>query len=355
MSDLHSYRDPQADASHTAATSSKQEQSNASNSDRRQRLIDLIVEHHLLATGKKIKLKELADKAGISRQALDRYYGDLKPYIAGDKDISDLVEGIETKNQINTQVALTQIETKYKAQIQRIIEDHDKSLKHALDSHITTLMNNDLVVLQSHTVRTSLERQTLHNEELRKKIDNLELKLALAADGHLSSRSDNASNNSNKLAFNVDIENLYTRVGVEFDINKFEDAKDNEIFKIREKLIKFSDVPNVHVVIFSDRYLSRFSTFVDNYIGNPTETALIVRLPLFSRSEILNFTKYLPAGFRRSIYIPYCASDSDKKAQREFMFQKLPAQEAKGADNADSVSITWGFDEVVVFKIRQGD
>jgi len=33
----------------------------------------------------------------------------------------------------------------------------------------------------------------------------------------------------------------------------------------------------------------------------------------------------------------------------------LPPTEIKGADNADTPNIAWGFDEVVFYRIKQGD
>lgn len=60
---------------------------------RRKLLIEIMVQHHLSGSRSKLKLKDVADYAGISRQALDRYYGDLKPYIAGRRDVADLVNG----------------------------------------------------------------------------------------------------------------------------------------------------------------------------------------------------------------------------------------------------------------------
>jgi hypothetical protein len=215
-------------------------------------------------------------------------------------------------------------------------------------------MNDDLAIHHSHTIRTSLEKQTLHSDKLKKQLAAAELQLALGATSRTPA-SQQSQRDSHKLIFNVDIEGICSKLGKNPDIDDLEDAKDEEIRKIREKLITFSSVSNVKVVIFSERYLSRFSTFADNLVIPEHETALIVRLPLFSRNEILNFTKHLPKQFKTSIHIPYCSSELEKRAQREFMFRNLATEEAKSADIADAVSISWGFDEVVHFKINQGD
>jgi AcrR family transcriptional regulator len=322
--------------------------------DRRQIIIEIIVQHYLSGTKKKLKLVDLAKRAGISRQALDRYYGDLKPYISGEKDITQLANSEDDKLQMQITNAIGQVEQRHAAEVEMLEESHKSILKETLDRHITTLMNDDLTIHHSHTIRTSLEKQTLHNDKLKKQLAAAELQIALGATSRAQT-SQESLRDSHKLIFNVDIEGICTKLGSKPDIDDLEDAKDEEIRKIREKLNTFSNVYNVRVVIFSERYLSRFSTFADNFIGSEHETTLIVRLPLFSRNEILNFTKQLPKQFKVSVYIPYCSSELEKRAQREFMFRNLATEEAKSADNCDIISISWGFDEVTHFKINQGD
>ncbi|WP_350297521.1 helix-turn-helix domain-containing protein [Pseudomonas putida] len=322
--------------------------------ERRQIIIEIIVQHFLSGKKRKLKLVELAKRAGISRQALDRYYGDLKPYISGEKDITQLANSEEDKLQMQIQNSVGQVELGHAAEVERLEKAHRAILKETLERHITTLMNDDLAIHHSHTIRTSLEKQTLHNDKLKKQLAAAELQIALGATSRAPA-SKGSQNENHKLIFNVDIEGICTKLGRKPDIDDLEDAKDEEIRKIREKLNTFSTVDNVRVVIFSERYLSRFSTFAENFEGSEHETTLIVRLPLFSRNEILNFIKHLPKQFKISVYVPYCPSEFEKRAQREFMFRNLASEEAKSADNADAINISWGFDEVIHFKINQGD
>ncbi|MNL04359.1 hypothetical protein D3C87_1249270 [compost metagenome] len=254
--------------------------------------------------------------------------------------------------QINN--AVGQVEQRHTTEVHVLQESHKSILKETLERHITTLMNDDLAIHHSHTIRTSLEKQTLHNDKLKKQLAAAELQIALGVTTR-APISQESKKDDHKLTFNVDIEGICTKLGRKPDFDDFEDAKDEEIRKVREKLNTFSTVPNVRVVIFSERYLSRFSTFADNLRGSEHETTLIVRLPLFSRNEILNFIKHFPKQFKISIYIPFCSSELEKRAQREFMFRNLATEEAKSADNADAISISWGFDKVTHFKISQGD
>ncbi|WP_439854816.1 hypothetical protein [Pseudomonas yamanorum] len=322
--------------------------------DRRKLIIALIIEYFASGTEKKLKLKDLAGRAGISRQALDRYYGDLKPYINGKKNIAELANSDDEKISIHIQNATRRASQQHQAALKKINNDHDEVLKAAIDSHITTLMNDDLALYHSHTIRASLEQQTLHNAELKKQISALELKLALGRGNPLNPHRETARD-THKLIFNVDIEGISSKFETHLDIDSFEDKKDSELRTVREKLVTFSDTPEVRVVIFAERYLSQFNTFANRFVVMSPETVLIVRLPLFSRNEILNFTKHLPKQFKISVYIPYCSSDIEKRAQREFMFRNLITDETKAADNADVINIGWGFDEVVHFKIHQGD
>lgn len=334
--------------------SNTDEKSPSVTEERRQQIIDLIIEHFTSSPTKKIKLKDLAEQVGISRQALDRYYGDLKPYISRKKDISELGSNEDEKIKIHTQNALNHAKEKYENLIRNMHAENEVTLKSAIDRHITTLMNDDLVIFHSHTIRTSLEKQTLHNSALQKKISDLELKLSLMTGNHVLGNSSTPKSN-HTLIFDIDIEGIYNRLGKSPDIDELEDTKDREIRQIRDKLTKFSSIDDVRVVIFAERYISRFSTFAQNYVGKNDETSLIVRLPLFTRNEILNFIKHIPKTFKISIHVPYCSSDTEKRAQREFMFRNITPDESKFADSADTISISWGFDEVINFKITQGD
>ncbi|WP_223434646.1 MULTISPECIES: hypothetical protein [unclassified Pseudomonas] len=327
-----------------------------SGAQRRKLLIEIIVEHHLSGNRSKLKLKDVADRAGISRQALDRYYGDLKPYIAGKRDVADLVNGNELRSQVQTKTAVNEVEAKYTEQIERLKAEHEKTLQKELDRHITSLMNSDIVLLESDQIRISLERQTLHNADLLSQIQRLELKLALGVDANSSFAKETESSKNTKLVFDLDIEALcidYQR-GKNFDT--FEDQKNVELRKIRDKLSKYANTSGVRVIFFSDRYISRFKSFADQYISLPKEVSLIVRLPLFSRSEIIAFTRHIPNTFKTSIYIPhFSGSESEKKLQRLGIYKSLlPPEEVKGADNADQPAIAWGFDEVNFFKINPG-
>jgi len=325
--------------------------------DTRSLLINILVEHQLEGNLFKLKLKDLADRAGISRQALNRYYGDLKPYVTGRRNVADLVSGKDQKAKIEAKALLNDTEAKHAQEIEKLKSHHQKELQKALDSHITTLMNNDIVMLVSTKMQTSLERQNLHNAELIKENQMLRLKLALGSEVTATGGQSQAAPKQNKVIFDLDIDLLCSEYQRSKSIDAFEESKSAQLRKIRDKLNKYADSPNVHVVLFADRYISRFKTFAERYVSHREETCLVVRFPLFSRSEVKMFTGALPRGFKVSIHVPHCESESVRKANRTFLLQGLvlPQQEIRAADTADSPSMSWGLDEVSFFKVQQGE
>lgn len=320
---------------------------------RRQVIKNIIVSHFLSGTPKKLKLVDVAERAGITRQALDRYYGDLKPYIAGKKDVTDLVDGTQAKARVETQATINAVDAKWKAKIEQAQVDQDKEINKAISSHITTLMNGDITIFESNQLRKSLEKQTLHAAELKKRVDLLELKLANSLGQTAPS---GAPAKQDKIAYDVDIEQLCIHYQRTRSLDAFEDAKAMELRNIREKFARFAAMPDVHVVLFADRYICRFNQFAADYTA-ADETSLIIRLPLFTRVEISNFIKHIPAHFKKSLYVPYLAPEVERKAQRVFNFKQnpLPPEEVMAADGADTPNMAWGFDQIVTFKIRLGD
>lgn len=321
---------------------------------RRQVIKDIIVSYFLSGTTHKLKLVDVAKRAGITRQALDRYYSDLKPYIAGKKDFTDLVDGTEAKAWAETQATINSVDSKWKARMEQSQIEQNKEIAKAIHSHITTLMNGDIAIFESNQLRKTLEKQTLYGAELKKTNAILELKLATSSQREAPASS---PSRNNKIIYDVDVEQLCIQYQRTRNLYAFEDAKELELRAIREKFTRFASTPQVHVVLYAERYISRFSQFATNYSGPIDETSLIIRLPLFTRVEINNFIKHIPTNFKKSLYVPYMQLEVERKAQRVFIFQQnsLPPQEIQAADGADTPNISWGLDQVVFFKTQQGD
>ncbi|MEF9673887.1 hypothetical protein QNM99_24045 [Pseudomonas sp. PCH446] len=143
----------------------------------KQKLITLIAEHQFANPGKKLRIGDLSDQAGISRQAFNRYYDDLKPYAQGLKSIGELLAGA---NQAETSKLLKQSHTTLLGLTQQLAlqkKQFELEKEKILTSHITTLMNDDLTLFSANEIQQTLARQTLHNENLLKDISNLKLEL----------------------------------------------------------------------------------------------------------------------------------------------------------------------------------
>lgn len=56
----------------------------------RSKIINAIIEEKVKNPSVKLKIQDICSIAGISRQSFNRYYSDLKPYINGEKPISEL-------------------------------------------------------------------------------------------------------------------------------------------------------------------------------------------------------------------------------------------------------------------------
>jgi hypothetical protein len=134
----------------------------------------------------------------------------------------------------------------------------------------------------------------------------------------------------------------------------YEDGKENLIAKILERINKIGCKENVRIILFFDRYLTKYKNFVHEYKCINEEPHIIVRLPLFSRIDIKLFIKNIDLSGSIIGYIPFSKSESIAKAQRGFMFKNVPSFELEQADRLSSLSLDDGFDELIMYSVTQG-
>jgi len=60
--------------------------------DTRKKLIDIIIKHYFDGGKGNLTIKAFAGQAGISRQAIYRFYGDLVPYATGERPVEELTK-----------------------------------------------------------------------------------------------------------------------------------------------------------------------------------------------------------------------------------------------------------------------
>ncbi|AAN67577.1 MULTISPECIES: TetR/AcrR family transcriptional regulator [Pseudomonas] len=325
--------------------------------DTRRRLIELIAEHHASHPGKKLGIEELSRRAGISRQSFNRYYKDLTDYAAGRKLIGDLVDdttNAQTKQLINQQ---QEVMRDLQEQVEHSEIENAKKLKKAMDSYVTSLMVNDLTAHAANSLRITLEKQTVHNLQLKQELTNMEVSLAKAQANAatLAISPTPREGKGEKVKLDVDLSKAVAAFSATKSEDDFEDKKEIALKSLVQSICKLALESKCSIVLFAERYVSRFSSFYDNFSCPDDGLHIIARLPVFYRSELRTFIDKLPPTQNISLYIPYLESASEKKAQRSFYFNSIPKCELDSADEADVIPMTLGLDRIIQFRVKQGD
>ncbi|WP_337153609.1 hypothetical protein [Pseudomonas protegens] len=330
--------------------------------DTRARLIELIKEHQLEHGLTKLAIHELSTRAGISRQSFNRFYSDLKPYSLGASILDLLNEDSDSAlaflEKRDREVATLQEE------IKRLKAQHKKDLEQASNKHITSLMNNDIIAFNAMEVNSLLTTQSLHNESLKGKLRQMELghtKLQMeVAASTLPGKAQGAGTGLTKDAKNfltlaLNLEKACTAYHKDKNFDHFEDAKEAEIKKIIETLNRFPDPSQIELHIFQERYISTFQTFSDRLPAQEGKLTVVAQLPWYSQEDLGVFLSDLKPVHRITIHVPFSSSEAIVAAKRKFGFRGIPEEEFLDASKAKMPQITWGFDEVRVFRVRQGD
>jgi len=323
----------------------------------RERLIKIIAERQLAGNGARIKLSDVAEEAGISRQAFNRYYGDLKPYIKGEKKIGELMAD-------SPDIALSDFLVKSQARIEELEatlaeqqEEHALLMEKTLISHITTLMNNDIAFFNADKIRSKFEAQSLQVDNLTNKGLRLEAELALERMNNLStSRHLPLKEARGKITVvDIDIDSIFKDYAKHNSLEKYNTEKLQLIKTTTTRITKLSKGDDTMIVLFLERYVSQFKIFAEKYEAPLSQNVLLVRLPLFRRSEYLRFLAAIETSNEVIAYLPTCISAAEKQAQRSFYARMVPEFELNEADSADPVKLEQGFNRIVQQKIRQGD
>lgn len=327
--------------------------------DTRNKLIGIIKQHQLDNGITKLPIGKLSELAGITRQAFNRYYGDLKDYAKGSQSISKLlVSDCTSLSQLleSKEKRLAQLEF----QLIEIQATHKAELAETLNKHITSLMNNDVMIYESGQISATLTSQNNHNAQLIKRVTELEVSnTKLIADATSTYSFNNASNSikssKNFIPLEIDIKALCKSYAVSNDFDEYEDAKDAEIQK-NIKIIKALPIlEKVDVVVFQERYISDFGSFCKTINPRPDHILVVLQLPLYSRAEIQLIIKELTPVASISIYVPYSSSEAVIASKRKFIYRGVPEEELKDADEARVPLMEWGFDSIQVKRIKQGD
>jgi len=322
--------------------------------DTRSVLIGLIKEHQLENGLTKLGIEDLSMRAGITRQAFSRFYKDLKPFAQG-QSIAQLL----SDDPLSAKDFLTKREQETEELRQKILNlkiEHKKDLEQKIKKHITSLMKNDILAFEAKELSALLTSQSLHNEMLRQKVTQMELKqtrsVMESASAELASNSNSSKSAKNFLSIPLDLTKAYTDFNRDGDFDKFEDAKELELSKAVETIAKLPDHPNINVHLFQERYISSFEDFSNALATSPGKLEVAVRLPLYLQSDIGMILNKLRNVGSISIHIPHKRSEATAAANRKFLFRGVPEFEFKDADQAPTPQISWGFDAIHIFRIQ---
>ncbi|MDI1333148.1 hypothetical protein [Pseudomonas sp.] len=324
-----------------------------SSKETRNRLIHAIAERKFDGNAKKILIADIAGAVGITRQAFNRYYGDLKPYITGDKLIGELLNGDGSADTGRYLAQNQETISALESELQSRDAKHSKALQRITDNYITTLMNNDITLWQVDKTRATIERQNALLQNYSQQITDLKLKLTDYETEKFQRQT--TPDAGSKILLEPNLLPAIDELRVNGDFEKFETNKDEEIQKLGAKASLYSDDSQYKLVIFLDLYLCSFKKFVDNHPRPLNRTYVYIRLPLFTAIEIKLFMKNLSKSASVALFVPHCKSEIEKTAQRKFQFRSIPLPEFQQADKAPTLKPEHGFSEVTYYAIAQGD
>ncbi|MBB3271406.1 AcrR family transcriptional regulator [Pseudomonas sp. OG7] len=330
-----------------------------SSQETRERLISIIKQHQLDNGQSKLSIIKLSDTAGISRQAFNRYYGDLKDYCTGKLSIARLLiddsaslrELIENKDE-----RISRLENELSA----IKASHKAELEAVIDNHISTLMNNDIMAFEAGQLAATLTGQSNHNAYLNKqltelKVQNTKLTMDLVAASSSDQTQAAEKSDKNFLAFDPDLSSASKAFIESKNFNDYEDAKHDEILKIENTIKKLPNPESIDVLFFQERYISDFKLFCSRTFPAKGRILIVVRLPLYSQEELKLLMKSLAPISSFSIYVPYSPSEAIISAKRQFNFRDIPPEELRTADSARLPLPAWGFESIHINKVKQGE
>lgn len=309
----------------------------------RKRLIDHIIQAYYSNDREMLKVSRIAELAGITRQALHRYYDDLIPYIKGGRDVAELLSGKEQTSVAALLVAAQQRVAALETELSNIQNHHEKELEKRINSYITSLMKNDVALFETDEITKSLQKQSALITEYTEQITELKVKLAKAA---LSS-TDLATEKTNgsRLILEPKLHKALAEYKKVKNYDEYLNKKDKEINKIIDTINRFKG-DDIRLIIFLDSYICDFSQFF-NSLPSPTQDEIVVRLPIFTTFELKDFLKKITTLGFKSIYIPEHLSHAESAAQRKFRAYSIPEEELALASKAEKVYLFKGVNEVV--------
>jgi hypothetical protein len=328
----------------------------------RQRLVRVIIEHYLgpnQGVGK-FNIEIASTRAGISRQAFNRYYGDLKSYVLGRSPAAQLIEDSESdRNAFKPMLIESQSKIcELQSEVRRLQVERENYVKVVEHNYLTTLMNSDLALHNSVELGNTVEKQALHNEKLIRENQDLKVELSLAKANAARCKTIGANEQAellNVVIIDPDLSLLFRKFFKDADLDDLEEGKFNIIEKNFKKVIMASRSKFDSVVIFVERYMCGFEKYSRKLLEQGLKNSVLIRVPLHSPDEIRSLLKSIAIEMRVELHVPMCISAAVLNGQRKFLFQDTPELEFISADKMRMPSVNTEFSKVVFYRVEQGE
>ena len=328
-----------------------------SESQTEEKLIQAISNHHLGQGNKRLTIQMVSDSAGISRQAFNRYYKHLKPYVLGKRPIGELLKN-EPSDLTVLIAGCQQRIRELQDEVKRLLDGRDAHFEGVRQTYITTLMCGDITLNSHNEIRTRLEKQALHNEILvreKRRID-ADLTASIARETELSRQlSAGSAGTGDIVPLTPDLTEASRNFSKTGDIGAFEVAKDAAMENLLKKINALCRAGDVRLILVVDRYLIDFEKYVNRVRVKATGTVAIVRTPILSRPELKLFVGKIRSATSISVHFPVSTSEAVSRAQRQFLFRHVPSSETEAADRMPAPTVQDGFEEVLMVRVRQGE
>lgn len=316
----------------------------------RNRIIEIIIDHHYSSGGKKMKVEKIASEAGISRQSLKRYYPDLVEYIKGNKNIDELLPGHEPSSVAQLLLKSQERVNQLELTLRQMELKHETDISDIRDRYITSLMQGDLITFDNQNINVTIEKQSTLIGNYVAQIDQLKAKLTRATAQHAEKTL--TFLNGSRIVYDLNMKAANSAYKTTKDYLAYSNFKHEKIQNQLQKLIELSN-ENIHLVIFIDKYLCELPYLLENLPLNSSEE-IVLRLPIYDIVALRGYIRKIPPTFKVSIYVPECRTVADATAQRRFRASTIPPEELEHAEKADHVHLFKGVDRVVHFIVDGG-
>jgi len=309
-------------------------------------IIKAIAELQIEEKNNKLKVSDVAKRAGISRQAIYSLYKHLRPYISGKKPLEEVLDNreytdIQSLAELQTEATL----------LRQVL--HDMEQQHQIDlesEHLritTNLMQRDIEIHSSATTKSELHKKTI---QLNNKINDL--KVCQNINTALEAQIINLQNDLQSVASGnfgqVD------KVTINHDMNGIElgdyrtTAKQSENDSI-EQLKRTITGNTTAVIVFINRFNSSYTDFTVNNSRQPGQY-IYISLVLPTARDRKKFIRLLPAN-TSVVAVIFEPNLSYTNWYRRLHCKEVPSEELDRLDNAwQPVLLNEGFSEIAYYK-----